>query len=87
MKRGIDPPTGWTSRGLIPDDVDDSRLIAVSLSEQKEVLLDLFHEASFWWYCEENPDYVSKILWDLEEALIAAFPGIPKRLGIKAGIA
>ncbi len=110
-KRGFDAPAGWTSRELAPDDVENSRLIIISLPQQKEELLKLFPEArhkvftlremagrdqplvneifsnfplddTFWWYCEENPAYVSNMLLDLEEALIEAFPKILRQLGV-----
>ena len=44
-KRGIGIPEEWRSKELLPDDVKNSRLIVVALSEQKEELLKLFPEA------------------------------------------
>ena len=38
---------------------------------------------NFWDYCEENPEYVSKILRAWEETLTRAIPNIIKKLGIR----
>ncbi len=39
---------------------------------------------TFWDYVEENPEYVSKVLWEMEEILIRAFPNILEKFGLKA---
>ncbi|MDR3553858.1 MAG: hypothetical protein P4L55_03800 [Syntrophobacteraceae bacterium] len=39
-------------------------------------------DKTFWWFCEENPDYVGKILSEMEEALIIGFPRILDYLGV-----
>lgn len=38
---------------------------------------------TFWDYCEEDPEYVSKILRSWEETLTKAIPNIIKQLGIR----
>jgi protein-tyrosine-phosphatase len=40
---------------------------------------------TFWDYVEENPDYVSKIILETEEALVRAFPNILRQLGLESG--
>jgi protein-tyrosine-phosphatase len=40
-------------------------------------------DETFWDYVEENPDYVSKIILETEEALVRAFPNILKQLGLE----
>lgn len=112
MKRGIEIPSSWKSRELRDDDVKNSGLIIVALSEQQEELRVRFpdvqnkiyttrqivgrdkpftHEDfshlpfdnTFWDYCEEDPIYVNKIILEMEEVLITAFPWILKQLGVK----
>ncbi len=39
---------------------------------------------TFWHYVEENPIYVSKVLWEVEEILIRAFPNILRKLRLRA---
>ncbi len=39
---------------------------------------------TFWYYVEENPEYVSKVLWEVEKILVHAFPNILEKLGLKA---
>lgn len=50
-----------------------------------EVFSLLPFDHSFWWFCEENPDYVGKILSEMEEVLIDGFHTILRHLGIEAG--
>ena len=38
---------------------------------------------SYWDHVEEDPDFVSKVLSELEEALVRAFPNILKQLGVR----
>ncbi|MGB9628814.1 MAG: hypothetical protein ACPL6D_09140 [Thermodesulfobacteriota bacterium] len=39
---------------------------------------------TFWHHVEENPEYVSKVLWEVEKILVHAFPSILEKLGFKA---
>jgi len=38
---------------------------------------------SYWDYVEENPHFVSKVLSEMEVALVRAFPDILKQLGVR----
>ncbi len=40
-------------------------------------------DETFWDYVEENPDYVSKVISEIEETQICAFPNILKQLGFE----
>jgi len=48
-----------------------------------EIFSNLPLDDTFWWFCEDNPAYVSNMLLDLEEALIEAFPRILQQLGME----
>lgn len=114
LKKGILVSTGWRSKGLSPEMMEDADLIITALPEQKEELINLFPKArpkistaremskwdeylisedftglpldnTFWDYVEENPDYVSKIILETEEALVRAFPNILRELGLESG--
>ncbi len=39
---------------------------------------------SYWDYVEENPDFVSKVISELEETLVRAFPNILRHLGLES---
>lgn len=39
---------------------------------------------TFWYFVEENPEYVSKVLLEMEEILVRGFPNILEKLGLKA---
>lgn len=38
---------------------------------------------TFWHFVEENPEYVSKVLWEVEKILVRGFPNILKKLGLR----
>lgn len=42
-------------------------------------------DASFWHYCEEDPEYVTKVLQTWEQTLITVLPNIIKRISSATG--
>ncbi|MCX5813775.1 MAG: hypothetical protein NT178_14695 [Proteobacteria bacterium] len=46
---------------------------------------DIPEDNTLWNYVEENPDYVSNILHEMEKMLVKAYPHILERLGLKIG--
>ncbi|MDR3568666.1 MAG: hypothetical protein P4L43_11630 [Syntrophobacteraceae bacterium] len=49
-----------------------------------EVFSILPFDDTFWWFCEENPDYVGTVLSEMEEVLIGGFHTILRHLGTEA---
>ena len=44
---------------------------------------DIPEDNTLWNYVEENPDYVSNILHEMERMLVRAYPHILEHLGLK----
>jgi len=44
---------------------------------------DIPEDNTLWNYVEENPDYVSNILYEMERMLVRAYPHILEHLGLK----
>jgi protein-tyrosine-phosphatase len=42
-------------------------------------------DSTLWDYVEENPDYVSNILFEMEKMLIKAYPSIMAKLRLRVG--
>ncbi len=49
-----------------------------------EIFSLLPFDDTFWWFCEENPDYAGKVLSEMEETLVGGFNTILHYLGMEA---
>jgi hypothetical protein len=61
------------------------------LSEKKGYLLSedfsaLPLDQNYWYYAEEDPAYVSRVLREWEKTLVSAIPHITRRLGMDKNV-
>ena len=43
-------------------------------------------DQNYWYYAEEDPKYVSRVLREWEKTLVSAIPNITKRLGMSKNV-